>query len=305
MSSNPLLRDQPLPAFEDIRAEHVGPAIRSLLELNRARIREIENLAEPSFATVVEPMEDLQHCLTRAWSPVGHLNGVMNSEALREQYNACLPLLSEYGTDIGQSESLYQAYENVRLNESPRLDPVQREVLAQALRNFRLAGVGLPEAQKARFKEVMLELARLQSKFEENVLDATNDFRLAVADATQLDGINATIVEQASARAAEAKQEGWLFTLDQPTYVAIVTDGKSGELRRKFYEAWTTRASDQGPSANRFDNSQVMQEILRLRHEAGRLLDFPSYAEYALATRMAKSTTEVLEFLRNLARAAR
>jgi oligopeptidase A len=304
-TSNPLLREQPLPAFEEIRPEHVEPAIRALLEHNRAGIREIEALAEPSFASVVEPMEDLQHRLTRAWSPVGHLNAVLNSEALREAYNACLPLLSEYGTDIGQSERLYRAYEQVSAREGAGLDAVQREVLQHALRDFRLAGVALPAAQKERFKEVMLELSRLQAKFEENVLDATNDFRLAVSDPAQLEGINTTIVDQARARAAEKGETGWLFTLDQPTYVAIVTDCASGELRRKFYEAWCTRASDRGPGAGRFDNTQVMQDILRLRHEAARLLEFPSYAEYALATRMAKSTTEVLQFLRELARAAR
>jgi oligopeptidase A len=303
--TNPLLRDEPLPDFAHIRPEHVEPAIRSLLAHNRARIREIETLTEPTFIAIVEPMEDLQHRLTRAWSPVGHLNAVLNSEALRASYNACLPLLSEYATDLGQSEALYRAYEKVSSREAASLDAVQREVVQHALRDFRLAGVALPAAQKQRFKEVMLALSRLQAKFEENVLDATNDFRLAVTDAAQLDGINASVVEQARARAAEQGTGGWLFTLDQPTYVAIVTDGHSGELRRKFYEAWSTRASDRGPSAGRFDNTQVMQDILGLRHEAARLLDFPSYAEYALATRMAKSTAEVLQFLRNLARAAK
>jgi oligopeptidase A len=302
---NPLLRDQPLPAFADIRPEHVEPAIRWLLAHNRARIAAIEGLAEPSFLSVVEPMEDLQHRLTRAWSPVGHLNAVMNSEALRVSYNACLPLLSEYGTDLGQSEALYRAYEQVSTREAGSLDAVQREVVQHALRDFRLAGVALPAAQKQRFKEVMLELSRLQAKFEENVLDATNDFRFAVTDAAQLAGINATILEQARTRAAENNEAGWIFTLDQPTYVAIVTDCQSGELRRTFYEAWSTRASDRGPSAGRFDNTQVIQDILRLRHEVARLLDFPSYADYALATRMAKSTVEVLQFLRDLARAAR
>jgi oligopeptidase A len=304
-STNPLLHSRPLPAFDAILPEHVEEAIRATLEENRARIREIEAMKEPSFATVVEPMEELQHRLSRIWSPVGHLNGVMNSEALRERYNACLPLLSEYGTEIGQSEPLYRAYATVLEREGASLDPAQRAVVEHALRDFRLAGVALDGPRKDRFKAVMLELSRLGAKFEENVLDATNSFTFPVTDAADLDGVNATIVEQARARAVAAGAEGWLLDLTQPTYVAIVTDARSTALRQAFYRAWSTRASDQGPTPSKFDNTQVMEDLLRLRNEAAQLLDFPNYAAYALATRMAKSVDEVLAFLRRLAKAAR
>jgi oligopeptidase A len=303
--ANPLLDGASLPRFADIRPEHVEPAIRELLGSCRARLAAIAALPDPTFASVVVPLEQMRHRLARTWSPVGHLNGVMNSEALRAAYNACLPLLSEYYTDLSQSEPLYRAYLHIREHEGPRLDAVQLAVLERALRDFRLAGVGLDGARKARFKAIMSELAQLQAKFEEQVLDATNAWSHHLTDAAQLAGVNAGIVAQAARRAREQGVAGWVLGLDQPTYVAVVTDAESASLRRVFYEAWSTRASDRGPTAGRFDNTQVMEDILRLRHEAALLLDFPSYAEYALADRMAHTVPEVTSFLRELAAAAR
>jgi len=302
---NPLLGQEPLPPFARIRPEHVEPGVRELLARGRARIEQLAALENPTFATVVEPLEELQHQVSRTWSPVSHLNAVLNSEALRAEYNACLPLLSAYQTDLAQSELLYRAYRTIAEEESAALAPVQRQVIEHALRDFRLAGVGLPAERKERFKAVMLELTQLQAKFEENVLDATNGWTYHVAAADELRGLNEMLIEQARRRALEKGVEGWVLTLDQPTYVAVVTDAESSGLRRAFYEAWTTRASDQGPNAGRWDNSKLMDNILRLRHEAARLLDFRSYAEYALSTRMARTVEEALQFLHELARAAR
>jgi oligopeptidase A len=302
---NPLLGPEGLPPFAQIRPEHVEPAVRELLAENRASIDRLASLASPTFATLVEPLEELQHRVTRTWSPVSHLNAVLNSAELRTSYNACLPLLSEYHTDLTQSEPLYSAYRAIADREASGLEAVQRRVLDHALRDFRLAGVGLDAARKERFKAVMLELTQLQARFEENVLDATNEWTHLVTDAAELSGLNEGIVDAARRRAHDRRMEGWLLTLDQPTYVAVVTDAESEPLRRAFYEAWVTRASDEGPSAGRWDNSAVMEDILRLRHEAARLLDFPTYADYALATRMARTNDEVLSFLDRLARAAR
>jgi oligopeptidase A len=304
-TDNPLLQDTPLPRFDAIVPEQVEPAISRLIAEQRLRVAQIEAEPNPTFKSVVEPLEELQHRLSRVWSPVGHLNAVMNTDALRSAYNACLPLLSEYHTDLSQSERLYRAYAHIAQSEQSDLDGVQREVIAHALRDFRLAGVALDAPRKARFKAVMMELSRLSAKFEENVLDATNSWSHHVSDAGQLRGINAGIVEQAQRRAADKGVEGWVFGLDQPSYVAVVTDAESADLRRAFYEAWATRASDQGPSAGRFDNTAVMQDILRLRHEAARLLDFNNFAEYALANRMARTVPEVTDFLRQLVRSAR
>jgi oligopeptidase A len=305
MMQNPLLAETTLPAFASIRPEHVEPAIRELLALNRARIEELAALAEPSFATLVEPLEELDHRLSRTWSPVSHLNAVVNSEPLRASYNACLPLLSAYHTDVAQNEALHRAYRAISEREQHILGAVERRVVEHTLRDFHLAGVGLDAERKQRFKTVLLELAQLQAKFEENVLDATNAWRHHVTDAAELAGVNEAIVEQARRRAHSERLEGWVLTLDQPTYVAVVTDGESQQLRRAFYEAWSTRASDRGPHAGRWDNTQVMEDILRHRHEAAQLLGFKSYAEYALEKRMARSCEEVLRFLHELAQTAR
>ncbi len=305
VSGNPLLENAPLPRFDAVTPAHVVPAISRLLAEQRVAVAQIEALGEPTFTGVAVPLEELRHRLNRVWSPVAHLNAVMNSESLRAAYNTCLPLLSEFHTDLSQSERLYRAYSQIAGNEGDALDSVQREVITHALRDFRLAGVALDPVRKARFKAVMMELARLAAKFEENVLDATNAWSEHVTDRGELAGINAGILEQAERRARERQLGGWLFGLDQPSYVAVVTDAESPRLRRAFYEAWSTRASDQGPSAGRFDNGAVMESILRLRHEAARLLDFPSFAEYALANRMARTVPEVIHFLRQLVQAAK
>src|SRR6185369_13499007 len=224
--------------------EHIEPAVRELLAENRAQVEKLAATPAPTFATVVEPLEELHHHLARVWSPVGHLNAVLNSEPLRASYNACLPLLSAYQTDLAQSEPLYRAYEGISKREGPALGPVERRLVEQALRDFRLAGVGLDAERKRRFKAVMLELTQLQAKFEENVLDATNGWSHHITNGEHLRGLNETIVEQARKRAHEKHLDGWLLTLDQPTYVAVVTDAEHEPLRKMLYEAWTTRASD-------------------------------------------------------------
>ena len=302
---NPLRALAGLPPFPDIRPEQVEPAIRALIDANRARLAELARTEAATFASFVEPLEDMQHRLARTWSPVNHLNAVMNNPGLREAYNACLPLLSAYQTDLAQSEPLYRAYQRVAENEKASLEPTQRRVVEHALRDFRLAGVGLDRDAKERFKAAMLELTQLQAKFEENVLDATNGWTHTVATREELDGLNEAIVEQARRRAEEQAIPGFVLTLDQPTYVAVLTDAHSPTLRRLFYEAWTTRASDQGPHAGRWDNTKVMDRILELRHQVAKVLGFASFADYALATRMARSVDEVMQFLMRLSRAAR
>jgi len=294
-----------LPAFDRIRPGDVEPTIRELLQRSRGEVATLETQPHPTFSNTVLPLEQLSHRLSRAWSPISHLNGVLNSDELRASYNACLPLLSNYWTDLAQSEPLYRAYSAIATNQQRELDGAQRRVLERALEDFRLAGVGLPKERKERYKEVVQELALLGAKFEENVLDAMNSWTRHVTAPAELSGINPVIVEQARARAAGKNLDGWLFALEQPAYVAVMTDADSEQLRRDFYEAWSTRASDCGPSAGKYDNSAVMAKILALRHEAAQLLGFPNYAAYALATRMAPSNQAVFDFLRQLARVAR
>jgi oligopeptidase A len=294
-----------LPAFDRIRANDVEPTIRYLLQRSRGEVAALEAQPHPTFENTVLPLEQLAHRLSRTWSPISHLNGVLNSDELRASYNACLPLLSNYWTDLAQSEALYRAYGAIATSQAGALDGAQRRVIERALEDFRLSGVGLPQERKERYKTVVQELALLGAKFEENVLDAMNAWTRQVTDPAELAGVNPVIVEQARARAAEKGQEGWLLALEQPTYVSVLTDADSETLRHDFYEAWSTRASDRGPNAGRFDNTEVMKKILALRHEAAQLLDFPSYAAYALATRMAPSTGAVFDFLRQLAQVAK
>jgi oligopeptidase A len=298
---NPLLATAGLPDYSAIRAEHVEPALRAQLAANRARLAELLQQSAPTFATLVEPFEELQHRLNRVFAPVSHLNAVKNSDALRSAYNACLPLLAEYQTEVGQNEQLAAAYERIREREAAQLSPAQTKVLDYALREFRLAGVRLPPAQKARFKELMQELAQLGAKFEEQVLDATQAWSKHVTDERLLAGLPEHVTQRAARLAAERQLEGWVLQLDQPTYMAVMMHGESRELRREFYEAWTTRASDRGPHAGQWDNGPVIGQILARRHEAAQLLGFANYAELSLATKMASDVPEVVGFLERLA----
>ncbi len=301
-TDNPLLQMDGLPAFDRIAAEHARPALERVLEENRARIAALTADPEPTFASLVAPVEELGHRLSRVWSPISHLNAVANSPAMRAAYNECVPLLTAYSAELGQNEALYAAYARVLEREGPTLDAEQRKLLENALRDFRLAGVALPPHQKSRYREIVQRLALLASKFSENVLDAAADYARVVTDEAELEGLPPSAIDRAAVNAREAGAAGWLLRLDQPTYMTVMTSAKSERLRRDIYEAWVTRASEIGPSGGKFDNNPLIAEILPLRHELARLLSYDNFAEYALATRMAKSPRQVLGFLEDLAR---
>jgi oligopeptidase A len=300
--NNPLLDLGELPAFGRIEASHARPALETVLAENRARLEELTAQPNPTFVSLVAPVEELSYRLSRVWSPIAHLNAVANSPQMREAYNDCVPLLTEYSSELGQNAALQAAYLYVRNSEGDALDPPQRKVLENALRDFRLAGVDLAPDAKARYREVAQRLAQLATKFSENVLDAGRAYTRSVSNSAELAGLPANTIDRAAADAREASQAGWLFNLDQPTYMTIMSSAESAQLRRDIYEAWITRASELGPSAGRFDNNALIAEILPLRHELAKLLGFQNYAEYALATRMAKSSKQVLAFLEDLAR---
>jgi oligopeptidase A len=298
--SNPLLNVEHLPRFDRIEAGHVEPALRQVLAENRATLEQLIVRPDPGFATLIEPMEEMHHRLMRVWSPVSHLNAVANSEALRSAYNACLPLLTEYSTEIGQNEALYRAYSAIA-GESTRLDATQQRLIDHALRDFRLAGVGLEPERKVRYKAIMQELATLQSRFEENVLDCMNAWSRSYQSADDLAGLPPHVVDRAREAAVARGVDGWVLTLDQPNYVAVITHADREALRREFYEAWQTRAAPGGQHDARWDNTALIESIVKLRHEAAGLIGFPSYAALSLATKMAKSVDEVLAFLGELA----
>ena len=305
--SNPLLEMTGLPPFAHIRPEHVEPAIDTLLAENRETVRRL--LAanrEYTWDNLVQPLEEMEDRLSRVWAPVSHMNSVVNSEALRQAYNACLPKLSEYSTELGQNAELHAAYRSLHdTGEYARLDTAQKKVIDDALRDFHLSGVDLPAEQQARFKEIRQRLSKLTTRFEENVLDATQAWTRHVTDEARLSGLPDSARAMARQAAEQKGLDGWLFTLDFPSYYAVVSYADDRELRREMHEAYVTRASDQGPNAGKWDNSEVMAEILALRHELANLLGYRTYAERSLATKMADSPERVLGFLHDLARRSR
>ena len=309
--SNPLLESHRLPPFSSIQPEHVKPAIESLLERNRERIAQL--LADlkasgdtPTWASLVAPLEQWDDELSQAWSPVGHLNGVRNSDELREAYNACLPLLSQYSTDLGQNIDLCNAYKALQASaEFDALSQQQKTTIEHALRDFRLAGVDLPEDKKARYSEISQRLSELTSKFSENVLDATQSWSKHITDEAELAGLPDSARSLLAQLAQQRELDGFVVTLDFPSYLPILTYADNRSLREEVYTAFVTRASDQGPDAGKFDNSDNLTAIMALRYEMARLLGFESYAEYSVASKMAESADQVLDFLQDLAHKAK
>ncbi len=305
--ANPLLDADDLPSYAAIRSEHIEPTIDRVLADNRIEIEQL--LAASTYYTwnnLIQPLEELEDRLNKAWSPVSHLHAVLDSEALRAAYNACLPKLSAYATEVGQHEGLYQAYRQIADgSEYARLDAAQRKVIDNALRDFRLSGIALAPAQQARYKDIQQELSQLSARFAENVLDATQGWTKQVTDETQLAGLPESARALTRQTARQRALEGWLLTLELPSYLPVLNYADDRELRRELYEAFCTRASNQGPNAGRWDNGPLMERLLALRHELAQILGFQDYSEYSLATKMADSADQVLAFLDGLARRAR
>ena len=304
--TNPLLAPAELPRFDAIKAAHAEPAIRQLIERNKESIdRLLDGAQTASWDGVLQPIEELEDELARAWAPISHLNAVLNSDEMRAAYNACLPMLSEYSTWRGQHARLYEAYRQVADSAAfEALSPAQQRSVDIALRDFRLAGVALAPAQKREYADLRQRLSALSSRFSENVLDATDAWSRAVTEA-ELAGMPPTALENARAAATSRGREGLLLTLDMPMYQAVMTYCDNRALRREMYTAFSTRASDQGPHAGRWDNSGIIREILDARLALAHLLGFDHYAELSLATKMAGDPEEVMRFLSDMAERAR
>ncbi|MGM0701450.1 MAG: oligopeptidase A [Pseudomonadota bacterium] len=308
MTRNPLLEPHELPPFEAIQPEHVVPAIDTLLAENRAAIDGLVARAEretPTWESLAAPLEALNDRLSRAWSPVSHLNGTMNSPELREAYQACLAKLSDYSTWLGQHEGLFRAWQ--ALKEGPawaELDAAQRRAVDNTLRDFRLAGVDLPAEQKRRYGEIKARLSELANTFSNQLLDATQAWHKDIDDDAQLAGLPESALAALAANAEAKGVKGYRITLDFPSFYPVLTFADDRELRREVYTAFITRASDQGPNAGEYDNAPIIEETLRLRHELAGLLGFASYAELSLETKMAESPRQALDFLDDLARRA-
>jgi oligopeptidase A len=302
---NPLLDFSGLPLFADIKTAHVAPAVDQLLAENRALIERIAaQQAAPTWSDFVEPLEDANERLHRAWGVVGHLNSVMNSPELREAYNSNLPKITQYYTELGQHEGLFAKFKALR--SSPAFESLaraQKKIVENELRDFRLGGAELPPEKKDRFKEISERLSQITSRFSDNLLDATNAFAHFVTEPAETAGIPEDVLTTAREAAQADGKPGWKFTLHAPSYLPIMQYADRRSLRELMYRAYVTRSSEFGKPE--WDNTPLIAEILRLRRELARLLGFASYAEYSLEPKMAESPQQVLEFLNELAQRAK
>ncbi len=304
--SNILFDFNGLPPFSAITPELVKPAVEQALAVCRDAV-EIASTTRPvTWQSLIKRSEEVSDHLSRLWSPVSHLNSVVSSPELREAYESCLPLLSEFSTWVGQHEGLYQAY--VALSESDEfatLTSAEQKVVQNALRDFKLSGIGLSDDKKQRYGDIQTRLSDLSSTFSNNCLDATQAWFKHITDEQLLAGLPEDAKLAAAEAAASRELTGWVFTLEFPSYIAIMTYADSAELRQELYSAYATRASDQGPTAGQFDNTAIIEETLALKHELAQLLDFNNAAEESLATKMAEHPKQVLDFLSDLARRAK
>ena len=301
--NNPLLENEALPAFSEILPEHIEPALDEVLKQAKLAVDNLlSKLKTPTWETLVVPMEELDARIHQVWSPVSHLNSVMNSEELRAAYNACLPKLSEFGTDLGQNEDLYEAYKAIAISDQYQLlDVAQKKVIDNSLRDFRLSGVELSQTKRDQFKTISQSLSELTAKFEENVMDSTQSWQKNITDESLLSGLPDSAKAMAAQVAQRANKKGWLFTLDFPSYLPLITYADNRALRKEVYTAFATRASDQGINGDQWDNTSVIAEILSLRHQLANLIGFDNHAERSIETKMAQSSQQVLDFLGDLA----
>ncbi|WP_018691543.1 oligopeptidase A [Algicola sagamiensis] len=293
-----------LPQFSQIKTDEIKSNIEQAIAHCKKTIDNV--LCDPapiSWQNKIVPMDEADDAFSRLWSPVSHMNSVVNSPELRNAYESCLPLLSEYSTFIGQHKGLYDIYQSLsEQDDFKSLSKEQQKTITDQLRDFQLSGIALPETQQKRYGEIVARLSELSSKFSNNVLDATLAWHKHIQDESQLSGLPESAIAAAKHTAEQKSLDGWVFTLEFPSYLPVMTYADNRELRKEMYEAFTTKASDQGPNAGEFDNSNYMEEILALRHELAQLLGFSSYADKSLATKMAESPKQVLEFLENLAK---
>ena len=301
--SNPLLNGAALPLFSQIKPEHIQVAVEQAIAQCRAKIDEVlQNSGPFTWDNLVAPLEQVDDELSQIWSPVSHMNSVVSTDEWRAAHDACLPLLSEYGTYVGQHQGLYQAYKSLRASaEFDQLSQAQQMVIEHSLRDFELSGIGLDDGQKVRYGEIVKRLSELTSGFSNQLLDATQAWTKLITDEAELAGLPDSAKAAAKAMAEARELEGWLFTLDFPSYLPVMTYSENRSLREECYRAFVTRASDQGPNAGEFDNGPLMDEILALRHELAQLLGFDSFAEKSLATKMAETPAQVMAFLNELA----
>ncbi len=305
MTDNALLDFSGLPRFDAISPTDVRPAISQLLAENRALVdRLTDDPAMPNWGNFAAPLADSLETLSRAWGIVGHLHSVNDVPEWREAYNALLPEVSRFHAELGQNLKLFAKYKAIRESAGyAALSTAQRKIVDNEIRDFRLSGAELPEAQKPRFQAISEELTSLGAKFSENLLDATNAFAEIVTDERELAGLPADVIQAAREAAEKDNKAGWKFTLHMPSYLPVMQYADSRRLRATMYRAYATRADEFGPSE--LDNTPLIRRILELRLEEAQLLGYANYAEVSLVPKMAESVSQVLAFLRDLATKAK
>ena len=299
---SPLQDVSGLPAFSKITPDQIQPAVEQAIKKCKDCIDDVLKQTDFTWDNLVVPLDEADDELSRIWSPVSHTNSVVSNDELRAAHDACLPLLSEYGTFVGQNEGLYNAYKVLKDSDGfEQLDEAQQKVITNTIRDFTLSGVALDADKKKRYAEVKSRLSELSSQFSNNLMDATLAWTKHITDKAELAGLPDSAIDAAKQTAESKELDGWLFTLDIPSYLPIMQHADNRELREEMYVAYSTRASDQGPNAGEFDNSAIIDETLALRHELAQLVGFENYAECSLATKMADNGEQVLSFLDDLA----
>ena len=290
------------PNFSSVNPDTVEQELDTHLNHFKSVIEQVSALENPTWETLIRPMEEAGNALSLYWSPVSHLNSVMNTDELREAYNKCLPKISAFYTEMGQNSALYNATQRLRnSDEYSTLDAAQQKNLNNELRDFELGGVSLSDADKKRFGEIAQALSKLKTEHSDNVLDATNAWEKLIESEVELKGLPESAIAAAKQRAVEKDQVGWLLNLEFPVYYSVITFAESEALREEMYTAYNTRASNRGPHAGKFDNSVKAVEILKLRAEKAQLLGYKNYAELSVVPKMVDSPEQVIDFLNDLA----
>jgi len=305
-TDNPLLKPHDIPLFSEINPAHIQPALESIIAENQQAIELLVKIENPGWSTFIHPFEELDERLSKMWDTVSHLNSVIDDEEFRDNYRSCLPIISDYATSLAQNEDIYKQFQSVRDSTAfDSFDQAQQKLVDNALRDFLLSGVALPDNKKERYKEIQSELSTLSNRFEQNLLDATDHWMLHIVDENKLAGLPDTAIALAKDQAQQKNLQGWVFNLQAPSYIPFIMFADDRSLRQQIYEAYVTRASEMGPDAGRWDNSEIIDDILTLRREKAALLGFDDYVDLALQTRMAENASSVSDFLSQLATAAR
>lgn len=292
-----------LPEFSKVDPDSIVDSVTQVIEYNKGVIEDCLKNTEFTWDNLIVPTDAADDVLSKVWSPVSHMNSVVSSDELREAHDACLPLLSEFSTWVGQHEGLYKAIQSIKDSEAfDSLDFAKQKVIDNNLRDFKLSGIALPDDKKKRYAEIKSKLSELSSTFGNNIMDAKLAWSKQVTELNELSGIPESALAAAKQAAEQKELDGWLFTLDFPSYLPVMTYCDNRALREEMYQAFVTVASDVGPNAGEFDNTEVINETMELRQSLAELLDFDNYAQLSLATKMAESEQQVQQFLQDLAK---